>query len=200
MQERAKPTYMKVSKEKMAEHREKILKSAAKQFREQGFDNISVAEVMKEAGLTHGGFYGHFTSKQDLAIQAATRAMENSVDKWGKVMATAEGDPVEAFINQYLSPRHRDASGTGCFYAALATDIVRQPSPLKRAATTGLEQFLDLIGRNLPAGSKSNRRQQAIKVFASMLGAMILARTVDDSKLSNEILQTVASTLADKIS
>lgn len=191
---------MKVSKEKMAEHRENILKSAAKQFREQGFDGVSVADLMKQAGLTHGGFYGHFASKEDLAVQASARAMENSMAKWEKVMATAEGDPFEALVAQYLSERHRDNPGAGCFYAALGSDITRQPAALKKAMTTGVEKFLDLIERNLPAGPQDAKRRKAVVGVATMIGALIMARGVDDTRLSEEILHTVAAALADKAS
>src|SRR5271170_3287736 len=99
---------MKVSKQKMAEHREQIIAAAAKRFREQGFDGISVADLMKEVGLTHGGFYGHFTSKEELVALASLRAMSDSAAKWQKVIDGAPGDPLEALAESYLSQRHHD--------------------------------------------------------------------------------------------
>ena len=113
---------MKVSKEQMAENRERILDAAAQLFREKGFDGIGVADLMKSAGLTHGGFYGHFASKDELMAQASARALQRLQAAWSAIAreAAAHGqEPLAAIEAAYLSPRHRDAPGQGCLLAAL---------------------------------------------------------------------------------
>src|SRR5580700_1114556 len=107
---------MKVSRQKAAEHRERIIDAAGALFREKGFDGIGLADIMKAADLTHGGFYGHFASKDDLVAQASERAMARAATNWGKVIADAPRSPYAAFLNHYLSPRHRDDPGHGCAF------------------------------------------------------------------------------------
>lgn len=186
---------MKVTKEKMAEHREKILVSAAKRFRERGFEGIGVADLMKEAGLTHGGFYGHFDSKEELVTLASERALNETAEQWEKVIDTAQDDPLEALANYYLSTRHRERPGSGCLLAALGSDLSRQPSSVKAIVTSGLRRCLGLLEGTVP-GRTAARRQRAIAALASMVGGMVLARSVDDSALSREILKSVAETLS----
>ena len=186
---------MKVSKEKMAEHRETIVSAAAKRFRERGFDGIGVAELMKEAGLTHGGFYGHFDSKEELMALASVRAMDENVAKWEQIIDSAEGGCLEALAHHYLSRRHRDAAGSGCVVVALGSDMARQSAPIRAALTAGVRRRLDLISRIVPGRTKAARREKAIVVFATMVGAMLLARGVHDSEFSDEILQAAAAAL-----
>ena len=186
---------MKVSKKKMAEHREKILASAAKRFRERGFDGISVAELMQEAGLTHGGFYGHFGSKEELAALASERAMQESIAKWEKVIASAEGDRISALAEYYFAKQRRDRAGSGCFFAALGTDVARQAPPVRAAVGAGLLKYLDLIESVASGPTKKARRQKAIATFSTMIGAMILARSVQDPVLSDEILEAAGASI-----
>ena len=186
---------MKVSKEKMAEHREKIIASAAKRFRERGFEGIGVAELMKEAGLTHGGFYGHFASKEELVELALARAMRDSTAKWEKVMAEAQGDPLQALAEFYLSLRHCKNPGTGCLFPSLGGEIARQPTGVRSAVTDGLQRFLSLLGRAIRGKTEKTRRRKAIAAYASMIGGMVLARSTKDPALSAEILEAVAESL-----
>jgi TetR/AcrR family transcriptional repressor of nem operon len=188
---------MKVSKEKMAEHREKIIASAAKRFRERGFEGIGVAELMKEAGLTHGGFYGHFASKEELVELALERAMRDSTAKWEKVMAEAQGDPLHALAEFYLSLRHCKNPGTGCLFPSLGGEIARQPTGVRNAVTDGLQGFLGLLGRVIRGKTEKTRRRKAIAAYASMIGGMVLARSTADPALSGEILEAVAESLPD---
>src|SRR5271163_1911066 len=116
---------MRVSRQKAAENRERIIDAAGALFRQKGFDGIGVADIMKAADLTHGGFYGHFASKDDLVAQASGRAMARAAAKWGKVTTTAPKDPYAALLRHYLSPRHRDDPGRGCAFAALSGDAAR---------------------------------------------------------------------------
>src|SRR3982750_409763 len=114
---------MKVSREQAARNRERILDTAAQLFRERGFEGIGVADLMKAAGLTHGGFYGHFASKDDLVAQAAALALEQSVALWEKLADRPQDDPLSAIAGVYLTSRHRDDPGAGCLLAALGPDV-----------------------------------------------------------------------------
>src|SRR5262245_24790993 len=109
---------MKVTREQAAENRERIVNTAARLFRERGFDGVGVADIMKGAGLTHGGFYGHFASKDDLAAEACARALEKSAMKWSAILDT-DANPLDTIVASYLSEAHRDRPGSGCAIAAL---------------------------------------------------------------------------------
>lgn len=170
---------MKVSREQMAENRERILAAASRLFREKGFEAVTVADVMKAAGLTHGGFYGHFESKDDLVAQALAHALKASIRK--------TLDP-SAFIASYLSPEHRDNPGNGCPTAGLAAETRHQSPAAQMVMTAGLRAQIDGLSRTLPGASEADRRRNAIGNWSAMVGAMILARAVDDPALSNEVL------------
>jgi len=171
---------MKVSREQMAENRHRILDAASRLFREKGFDAVSVAEVMKAAGLTHGGFYGHFSSKDDLIAQTVAHAL--SVGAGG-------GGDLRAFVGDYLSPQHRDNAAGGCPTAGLAADIRHQTPAARAAMTEGLRSQIDRASAALPGVNPADRRRAAIGSWAAMVGAVILARAIDDPALSDEILE-----------
>src|SRR3954463_8449571 len=116
---------MKVSRERAARNRERIVEAAAQRFRERGFEGIGVADLMKEAGLTHGGFYGHFASKEDLIAEASTRALAQSLARWDKLAARAPDNALFAIANAYLNSKHRDDPGAGCLLAALGPEVSR---------------------------------------------------------------------------
>jgi TetR/AcrR family transcriptional repressor of nem operon len=171
---------MRVSREQMAENRRRILDVASRLFREKGFDAVSVAEVMNAAGLTHGGFYGHFSSKDDLV--AATVAHALAAD-------TAGGGSLKAYLEAYLSPRHRDNAANGCPTAGLAADIRHQTPAARLAMTQGLRSQVERVGLALPQADPAEKRRAAIGIWAAMVGAVILSRAVDDPAFSEEILQ-----------
>jgi TetR/AcrR family transcriptional regulator, transcriptional repressor for nem operon len=179
---------MKVSREQAAQNRERIVESAAQLFRERGFEGIGVADLMKEAGLTHGGFYGHFASKEDLIAEASARALASSLMLWSKVAERAPDDPLSAIAGAYLTSRHRDNPGKGCLLAALGPDVSRQGPAVRRAVTDYVRSASDLLARLGPGKSKAARRQKAISTYATLVGAMVMARAVDDRALSQEIL------------
>src|SRR5947199_6007747 len=126
---------MKVSREQAAKNRERILEAAARLFRERGFEGIGVADLMNEAGLTHGGFYGHFSSKDDLIAEASERALAESLPLWSGLASDRSGDPLPAVAAAYLSGEHRDNPGAGCVLAALGPDVSRQGAAVRRAVT-----------------------------------------------------------------
>src|SRR4029453_1501170 len=136
---------MKVTREQAAENREPILDAAAQLFRERGFDGIGVADLMKEAGLTHGGFYGHFSSKEDLIAEASARALTRSLADWSKVADRGSGDPRAAGAPVYLSSRHRDNPGAGCLLAALGPDVSRQGRAVRHTVTDYVRSACDLL-------------------------------------------------------
>jgi TetR/AcrR family transcriptional regulator, transcriptional repressor for nem operon len=177
---RAENLEMKVSREQMAENRRRILDEASRLFRVKGFDAVSVAEVMKAAGLTHGGFYGHFTSKDDLIAQTLTHALS--------VGASGGGD-LRSYLDAYLSPQHRDNAAGGCPTAGLAADIRHQTPAARAAMTEGLRSQIDRISAALLGVNPADRRRAAIGSWAAMVGAVILARAIDDPALSDEILE-----------
>ena len=187
---------MKVSREQAAQNRERVLDAAAELFRERGFEGIGVADLMKAAGLTHGGFYGQFSSKEDLMAEACARASARSRALWSKLAERAPDDPVAEIAGVYLTSRHRDNPGSGCLMAALASDAARQGPAVRRAVTESLRSTFDFLSRLVRGKSKSAKRQKAIGTYASLVGAMVLARAVDDRALSQEILDAVLASIA----
>ena len=178
---------VKVSREKMAGNRLRILSEASRLFREKGFEAVSVAEVMKAAGLTHGGFYGHFKSKDDLIAQTLAHATPGE---------PAEAIGFDAFLKGYLSPRHRDDAAAGCPTAALASDTRHQTDEARAAMTANVESQLARIAGALPDPLDGGRRRAAIGTWSAMVGAMILARSLDDAALSDEILDETRAWIA----
>jgi TetR/AcrR family transcriptional repressor of nem operon len=173
---------MKVSREQMAENRRRILDVASRLFRDKGFDAVSVAEVMKAAGLTHGGFYGHFNSKDDLVAQTLIHALAAD---------TVGGGDFRAYVSSYLSPRHRDNAAGGCPTAGLAAAIRHQTPAARSVMTEGLRAQIARIEMALPEQEQEPavQRRTAIGSWAAMVGAVILARAIDDPGLSDEILE-----------
>jgi len=173
---------MRVSREKAAENRERIVDTASRLFRERGFDGVGVDAIMSSAGLTHGGFYGHFGSKDDLAAEAVIRALERSAEKQSSYTTLTE------LVSKYLCERHCADRANGCAIAALGVDIARAHKGVRRGLTEYVRGQLDRFTRLLRNGPKARRRKRAIAMLAGMVGALTLARAVDDPTLSKEIL------------
>ena len=184
---------MRVTRERAAAHREKILGVPGTLFRQHGFDGIGVADIMKRAGLTHGGFYGQFPSKDDLVAEACARVLGN--EGWVERLTGTPKPSLGALIRAYLSADHRDDPGHGCLMAALGSDVVRQPRAVRRAFTDGFRARIDALLKLVPGRSAAARRGQALATMAGLVGALILSRAVDDPKLSDEILDAAATTL-----
>lgn len=171
---------MKVSREQMAENRQRILDAAGELFRAKGFEAVSVAEVMKAAGLTHGGFYGHFSSKDDLVAQTLSHVF----------CTTAEGaGGLDDFLKTYLSALHRDNPALGCPTAGLAADVRYQSPAARQAMADGVAAQIGRISGVLPNKDPAQTRQAAIGIWSAMVGAVILSRAVGEGTLSDEILQ-----------
>jgi TetR/AcrR family transcriptional regulator, transcriptional repressor for nem operon len=171
------------AKETAAKH-ERIVKEASRLFRERGFENVTVGEVMKAAGLTHGAFYAHFGSKQQLEEAAVAWGQDLSASRARKYGATPKGK--QTYSDRYLSPRHRDNPGDGCTMAALAQEVARSTPELKGAFERGLEEILSAGGGD---------RKEAIFRTAASIGAVTLARAVQSEQFSEEILKAVRQKL-----
>ncbi|MGH6672217.1 MAG: TetR/AcrR family transcriptional regulator [Xanthobacteraceae bacterium] len=180
---------MRVSREKAAEHRERIIEAAGALFREKGFGGIGVAEIMKAADLTHGGFYGHFASKDDLVAQACRRVTALAITSWNKTAAANPDSPFAALLTRYLSPRHRDDPARGCVFAALGADAARSGPLVHDAFADGLEPLIDLLAKSAARSSKKVRRRKAVAAMAGLVGALLLARAIGKRELSDEILE-----------
>jgi TetR/AcrR family transcriptional regulator, transcriptional repressor for nem operon len=180
---------MRVSREQAALNRDRIIDAAGALFRAKGFGGVGVADIMKAADLTHGGFYGHFASKDDLVAQASKRAMGRAATNWEKVVASAPDAPFAALLKNYLSEPHRDDPGKGCVFAALAVDASRSGKVVRSAFAEGLEPLLDILADAIPDRSKAARRRKAVAAMAALVGALELARATEGTSLSDEILE-----------
>jgi TetR/AcrR family transcriptional repressor of nem operon len=143
--------------------------------------------------LTHGGFYGHFPSKDDLSAEITARVL--SEQDWLQQLTGLEKPTGRDVVRGYLSSRHRDDPGHGCLFAALGSDVARQPRSVRHAFTEGLRVRVEALRRLLP-GSADVRRQKALATMAGLVGALMLSRAVDDPHLSDEILEAAASTFS----
>ncbi len=186
---------MKVTREQAAQNRDRVLDVAAQLFRERGFNGIGVADLMKSAGLTHGGFYGQFASKQDLMAQSCSRASQDTLKKFQAAANRTPGSPLTGVAQMYLSTLHRDQPGHGCLIAALGAEAAREGPPLRRALSESVQSVVALLAGWVQGRTKAIRRERALSAYASMVGALVLARAVDDEALSNEILQSVMVSL-----
>ncbi|GAB4062969.1 TetR/AcrR family transcriptional regulator [Uliginosibacterium sediminicola] len=186
---------MKVSRAEAAQNRERIIDTAAKLFRERGFDGIGVADLMKSAGMTHGGFYGHFASKEDLMAQASMHALEGSLNTLRQVVEHDRENALAIIASTYLSTTHRDQRGEGCAMAALGAEAARHGSPLRAAFTQGVRTTVELITELVTGRTRRAKHQRALTIYASMVGALVLARAVEDEALSAEILESVLASI-----
>ncbi|QND48494.1 TetR/AcrR family transcriptional regulator [Rhizobium lusitanum] len=179
---------MRVSREKFAENREKILAVAGELFREKGFDGIGVADIMKAAGLTHGGFYGHFESKDELACEASKAVVSRSLERWKEVVDGAPGEPLDALLAHYLSHRNVVEHATGCVFAALTQEVSRHGPKMQSTFTGGLMGMAAILEEITPGETPEERRRKALVSLSAMVGAVILARAMDNPELSQEFL------------
>jgi TetR/AcrR family transcriptional regulator, transcriptional repressor for nem operon len=171
---------MRYPAEETAAKHERIVKEASRLFRKRGFEGVSVGEVMKAAGLTHGAFYAHFGSKQELEEAAIAYGQALSAARARSLGATKKGR--QAYADRYLAPRHRDNPGDGCTMATLAQEVARSTPEVKAAFEKGLEEILSEGGGD---------RKEAIFQTAALLGGVVLARAVQNEHISDEILKAV---------
>ncbi|MGF6710946.1 TetR/AcrR family transcriptional repressor of nem operon [Luteibacter sp. W1I16] len=169
--------------------RQKIVEAASQRFRADGIDAVGVVSLMGEVGLTQGGFYNHFGSKEDLVRESVAMAAASAVERLGARVAASRGESYRALVNSYLSAEHRDAPEAGCVAAALSAEMARRPAATRAAFTEGYAEMVELIVSTLPDSIRGKRRRTlAMAVFASLVGSLSLSRAVADPALSDEIL------------
>jgi len=173
--------------QKKANH-DKIVAIASRRMRERGLVGVSVAEIMAEAGLTHGGFYAHFSSRDELVREALAFAFAESERRGKKAAEKAGGDPFTAWVESYLSPAHRDDVARGCALAALTPEVSRSDSETRAVLTEDLKRRLGARGRKSEAAM--------LAALSTAVGALMLARAVDDEELSRAILDAAKGALA----
>jgi TetR/AcrR family transcriptional repressor of nem operon len=179
---------MKVSREQVAENRRHILDAAAQLFRERGFENVTVAEVMSAAGLTHGGFYGHFDSKE--ALISAAMAHEQTARRNRPTPESAA-----RYADGYLNRQHRDDVGHSCPFSSLGTEAARASPEVRHTLTESLRRWVDTFSTASQGATPQERRSNAIAAVSAMVGGMMLARLVDDDRLSDEILAAARASI-----
>lgn len=181
---------MRYSPEHKQETHDRIVKKASVRLREKGAHGIGVADLMKEAGLTHGGFYAHFDSREALVIEAFGYAMDRSMEHWRKLTGEAAPEKRLALIAEsYLSTLHRDNPGHGCSIPALGAEIARESPKTRKAFAGKLDQMIEMMTDYVPNMPRKAARKQAIATLATMVGTMLLARIAGSNELSDEVLK-----------
>ncbi|QWT21406.1 TetR/AcrR family transcriptional regulator [Bacillus sp. NP157] len=177
---------MRYAKDHKEKTRQRIIETAAQNFREKGFEGEGIASVMQGAGLTNGAFFNHFSSKEDLAREVIAFAMAERLDFVNAKLDNGEG--VQGYIASYLSIRHRDHPEHGCPMATLATDIARRAPPVREAFSAGLNTLVDRLATEWPQLGDVEARARGFALFSLLNGCLQLARATDDEALSAEIL------------
>ncbi|MDB4873277.1 MAG: TetR/AcrR family transcriptional regulator [Gemmatimonadales bacterium] len=177
------------------ESRERVLRITARRIREEGMTRPGVADLMKEAGLTHGGFYKHFASRDDLMNQAAALALADGETKMTEAARRNLEEPRTGLIDDYLSTRHRDAPGTGCAVVTLGAAAGRGGAEMKEAYEKQVQSYLALISETGDGDDSDEAQADAMLTLSAMVGALLMSRAVADPQLSDQLLQTVAERL-----
>ncbi|MBW0169926.1 MAG: TetR/AcrR family transcriptional regulator [Hydrogenophaga sp.] len=176
---------------------ERIVQAAARAIRRSGYHGTGVADIMKEAGLTHGAFYAHFESREAMLAEAADRAGAESNALASRVVAAAPPEQaLQALVRAYLSEEHLATIETGCPVAALASEMPRQSPEVRRAATNRIKEMIDLVARQSPDWGKPGAHERALVTVATMVGTLMLARAVDDPVLSESLCRAGSKHLA----
>jgi TetR/AcrR family transcriptional regulator, transcriptional repressor for nem operon len=168
---------------------ERILDHASRAIRRAGYEGVGVAALMKEAGLTHGGFYAHFESRDDLVVEALSRATDQTLARMTEVVDTAaSGKKIEALADRYLQDSHVKNPGEGCALAALGSETHRQPAAVRAVVRRQVKDFLALIERSLPEGGDADeRRDRARLLLSALVGSLVIARAVDNAEMSKAV-------------
>jgi TetR/AcrR family transcriptional regulator, transcriptional repressor for nem operon len=185
------------TRSKEASH-DRIVDAASRAIRRSGYHGTGVADIMKAAGLTHGGFYAHFPSREAMLAEAADRAGRESVEQMARISASAPPEhALQSMIRAYLSKEHVESVETGCATAALGSEMPRQAPEVRRAATRRIKEMIDLVSRQLPDWGKPGAHEHALATVATMVGTLVLARAVDDPRLSDALRDAALKHLTD---
>ena len=175
------------ARSKEATH-DRIVDAAARAIRRSGYNGAGVADIMKDAGLTHGGFYAHFASREAMLAEAADRAGSEAVVLMERVAAAVPPQQaLQAMMQAYLSEEHVKSIETGCATAALGSEIPRQAPEVRRAATRRIKEMIDLVARHSPDWGQPGAHEHALVAVSTLVGALVLARAVDDARLSDAL-------------
>jgi len=167
---------------------ERIVSVAARAIRRSGYDGTGVADIMKEAGLTHGAFYAHFASREAMLTEAASKACAESASAAADVVARQPpGTALAAMLGAYLSKAHVENVEQGCPLAALGSETSRQAPEVRCVATRHIKEMIDLVARQSPDWGRPSAHDQALVTLSTMVGALLLARAVDDPALSDSL-------------
>jgi TetR/AcrR family transcriptional repressor of nem operon len=192
---------MRYSREHKLETHARIVKKASVRLREKGAHGIGVADLMKDAGLTHGGFYAHFDSREALVIEAFAHAMDRGTERWRKL---AEQTPPEkrltVIVESYLTAAHRDDPGHGCTIPTLGAEIARESPKTRKAFAAKLERMIDMLADQIPEVPRKAARKQAMAALATMMGTLVLARIAGNGEFSDEILGAGRAAVLDRAS
>jgi TetR/AcrR family transcriptional repressor of nem operon len=181
---------------KEASH-ERIVQAAARAIRRSGYAGTGVADIMKEAGLTHGAFYAHFESREAMLAEAADRAGAEANAVAARILAAAApAQALQALMQVYLSDEHLASIETGCPVSALCSEMPRQSPEVRRAATRRIKEMIDLVARQSPDWGQPGAHEQALLTVATMVGTLVLARAVDDPALSDALRSAALKHLA----
>jgi TetR/AcrR family transcriptional regulator, transcriptional repressor for nem operon len=186
------------SKEDKAESHARILRVAAARFREAGVDGIGVADLMKDAGLTHGGFYRHFGSRDELVAAAVERALQDAQPAIDAVRNNRQS-PLAMLVDGYLSTAHRDKLASSCAVTTMAADVARGNGRARSAYTRQVNLYLELLTKIIAGEKQKSKRIKAIAALSTLVGAVAMARAVNDEKLSREILKSAADELKTRL-
>src|SRR5215475_338846 len=180
---------MRYSKEHKQETHDRIVRKASVRLREKGAHGVGVADLMKEAGLTHGGFYAHFDSREALVIEAFAYAMDRSIEHWRKTVEQTPPDKrLSTIIESYLTTTHRDDPGRGCAVPTLGPEIAREGPKARKAFAAKLDQMIDMIADQIPDVPRKAARKQASATLATMMGTLVLSRIAGNGEFSGDIL------------
>jgi TetR/AcrR family transcriptional repressor of nem operon len=180
---------MRYSKDHKLETHARIVKKASVRLRERGAHGIGVADLMKDAGLTHGGFYAHFASREALVIEAFAYAMDRSTERWRKLAEQTPPDKrLATIVDSYLTPAHRDDLSHGCTIPALSAEIARESPKTRKAFAAKLEQMIEMLAEQTPDVPRKTARKRAMASLATMMGTLVLARVAGSGAFSDDIL------------
>jgi AcrR family transcriptional regulator len=184
------------TRSKEATH-DRIVEAASRAIRRSGYDGTGVADIMKDAGLTHGGFYAHFRSREAMLAEAADRAGRESVASMERIAASLPPQlALSALMQAYLSKEHVEGIETGCATAALGSEMPRQAPEVRRAATRRIKEMIDLFSRQSPDWGQPGAHERTLVTVATLVGTLVLARAVDDARLSDALRKAALKHLA----
>jgi TetR/AcrR family transcriptional repressor of nem operon len=191
---------MRVSRAQAAENRQNVIDVASRLFRQHGFDGIGLKDLMEAAGMTQGAFYKQFESKEDLVAEASARALESAAARWSEAADANPRDPLGAVLDFYLSKGHRKEEREGCPLVALGADAARQSADVKKGFETGIREHLNFLGGVLSETDSGRKREKAMSILSTMVGAVTLARVVNDPRLAQALLDAAAKSIREAAS